>query len=96
MIIYRGAGILTLLTPILMILLSMWLFPDPTVRQGNTSLEQVLLGAGIGSAINTLVGFLLNRRIDSSGLRHHFFYIPMQWPALLTSVICAIIYLSIK
>lgn len=92
MLIYRGAGIMTLLTPVLMVLLLMWLFPDPAVKQGNTSLTQFLMGVGIGSAINTALGLFLNRRIHNDGVHHHFFYIPMQWPALVIGVVCAIIF----
>ncbi|WP_034912099.1 membrane protein [Erwinia sp. 9145] len=94
--IYRGAGIMTLLTPVCMVLLIMWLFPDPTVKAGNTSLAQFLIGVGVGSAINTVVGLLLNRRIHNDGVHHHFFYIPMQWPALAICVICAVTFLFTK
>ena len=44
--IYRGAGWLTLFTPVAMVLLLMWLWPDPSVKPGNTSLMQVLIGSG--------------------------------------------------
>ncbi len=56
MLIYRGAGLLTLLTPIAAVLLILILFPDPAVGRGNTSLSQVLLAFGLGSAINTVLG----------------------------------------
>jgi len=57
MLIYRGAGLLILLTPIAAVLLILILFPDPVVGRGNTSLGQVLLAFGLGSAINTVLGF---------------------------------------
>ncbi|MBA1293741.1 hypothetical protein G7025_10255 [Pseudomonas lurida] len=89
--IYRGAGWLTLFTPVAMILLLMWLWPDPSVKPGNTSLMQLLVGAGIGSAINAVLGFVLNREVHEDGVRHHFFFLPMQWPALVLMVVCVVI-----
>ncbi len=67
MLIYRGAGLLTLLTPIAAVLLILILFPDPAVGRGNTSLSQVLLAFGLGSAINTVLGFVLNRKPRALG-----------------------------
>ena len=89
--IYRGAGWLTLFTPVAMILLLMVLWPDPSVKPGNTSLMQLLVGAGIGSAINAVLGFVLNREVHEDGVRHHFFFLPMQWPALVLMVVCVVI-----
>ena len=89
--IYRGAGWLTLFTPVAMVLLLMWLWPDPSVKPGNTSLMQVLIGFGAGSAINTVLGFVLNRQLHADGVRHHFFFMPMQWPALVIAVVCVLI-----
>ncbi|WP_411378515.1 hypothetical protein [Pseudomonas sp. MPB26] len=89
--IYRGAGWLTLFTPIAMLLLVMWLWPDPSVKPGNTSLMQLLMGFGIGSAINVVLGFVLNRKVHADGVRHHFFFMPMQWPALAITLVCALI-----
>lgn len=91
MLIYRGAGIMTLLMPIVTVLLLMWLWPDPSVKKGDVSLMQFLLGVGIGAAINTIMGLILNRKNHDDGVRHHFFYIPMQWPSLAMVVVCGII-----
>ncbi len=91
MLIYRGAGIMTLLMPIVTVLLLMWLWPDPSVKKGDVSLMQFLLGVGIGAAINTIMGLILNRKNHDDGVRHHFFYIPMQWPSLAIVVVCGII-----
>lgn len=93
MIIYRGAGFFTLLTPIVAVLLLMWLQQDPTVAKGNMTLPQFLLGCGIGAAINTVLGFVLNRgvRADGEPAKHHFFYLPMQWPSLAIVVVCAVV-----
>ncbi|WP_300627120.1 hypothetical protein [Pseudomonas sp.] len=89
--IYRGAGWFTLFTPIAMLLLVMWLWPDPSVKPGDTSLMQLLIGFGIGSAINVVLGFVLNREVHPDGVRHHFFFMPMQWPALAIMLVCAVI-----
>ncbi|AZE96448.1 hypothetical protein C4J96_4363 [Pseudomonas orientalis] len=89
--IYRGAGWLTLFTPVAMVLLLMWLWPDPSVKPGNTSLMQVLMGFGMGSAINVVLGFMLNRKVHADGVRHYFFFMPMQWPALAITLVCALI-----
>ncbi|MBD8708761.1 MULTISPECIES: hypothetical protein [Pseudomonas] len=91
MMIYRGAGWMTLFTPLAMLMLMMWLWPDSSVKPGNTSLMQLLMGLGIGSAINVVLGFVLNRELHPDGVRHHFFFIPMQWPALLIMLACAVI-----
>ncbi|HDS1832798.1 TPA: hypothetical protein RNT04_002541 [Stenotrophomonas maltophilia] len=93
MLIYRGAGLLTLLTPIAAVLLILILFPDPAVGRGNTSLSQVLLAFGLGSAINTVLGFVLNRkpRVPGQHAPHHFFFLPMQWPALAIVAACVVI-----
>jgi hypothetical protein len=90
MMIYRGAGWMTLFTPLAMLMLMMWLWPDSSVKPGNTSLMQLLMGLGIGSAINVVLGFVLNRELHPDGVRHHFFFIPMQWPALLIMLACAV------
>jgi hypothetical protein len=90
-VIYRGAGWMTLFTPLSMVILLTWLWPDPSVKPGNTSLTQLLIGVGIGSAINVVVGSVLNRELHPDGVRHHFFFIPMQWPALLIMLACAVI-----
>jgi hypothetical protein len=89
--IYRGAGWMTLLTPLAMVLLLTCLWPDPSVKPGNTSLMQFLLAVGIGSAINVVLGFVLNRELHPDGVRHHFFFVPMQWPALLIMLACAVV-----
>lgn len=89
--IYRGAGWLILFTPVAMVLLLMWLWPDPSVKPGDTSLMQFLMGTGMGSAINVVLGFILNRQVHADGVRHHFFFMPMQWPALAIAVVCAVI-----
>lgn len=91
MVIYRGAGFFTLLTPIITVLLVLWLYPDPSVAKGNITLPQFLLGCGIGAAINTVLGFVLNRgpRPEGELARHHFFFLPMQWPSLAIVVVCA-------
>jgi len=91
MLIYRGAGIMTLLMPIVTVLLLMWLWPDPSVKKGDVSSMQFLLGVGIGAAINTVMGLILNRKNHDDGVRHHFFYIPMQWPSLAIVLVCSII-----
>ena len=89
--IYRGAGFMTLLTPIIGVLLLAYFFKDPSVDQGNTTLQQFLLGCGAGAAVNVLIGFVLNRGVRAPGehARHHFFFLPMQWPALAIVVACA-------
>ena len=81
--IYRGWGIMTLVTPIAAILLLAYFFPHDGPR-GNIPLQQVLLGAGIGAALNVLLGLWLNRspRQKGEAARHHFFFVPMQWAAL--------------
>lgn len=89
--IYRGAGWTTLFTPLAMVLLMMWLWPDPSVKPGNTSLMQLLMGLSIGSAINVVLGFILNRELHPDGVRHHFFFVPMQWPALAIMLACAVV-----
>jgi hypothetical protein len=93
MLIYRGAGFLTLLTPIATLLLLMWLWPDPSVAKGNTSLTQLLLGFGSGAALNVVLGVLLNRGPRAAGehARHHFFFLPMQWPSLAIVVACVVV-----
>ncbi|MDT3486923.1 hypothetical protein [Stenotrophomonas maltophilia] len=90
MLIHRGAGLLTLLTPIAAVLLILVLFPDPAVGRGNTSLDQVLLAFGLGSAINAVLGFVLNRKARAPGQHapHHFFFLPMQWPAMAIVAAC--------
>jgi hypothetical protein len=40
----------------------------------------------IGSAINVVLGFVLNRQAHADGVRHHLFLMPMQWPALAMAV----------
>ncbi len=89
--IYRGAGWFTLFTPVAMVLLLMWLWPDPSVKPGNVSLMQFLIGVCIGSAINVVLGFVLNRQPHADGVRHHFFFMPMQWPALVIGLVCGLI-----
>jgi len=93
MIIYRGAGFFTLLTPIVAMLLLIALQQDPTVAKGNMTLQQFLLGCGTGAAINTVLGFVLNRGVRADGelAKHHFFYLPMQWPSLAIVVVCAMV-----
>ena len=53
--IYRGWGIMTLVTPIAGILLLAYFFPHDGAK-GNIPLQQVLLGGGIGAAVNMLLG----------------------------------------
>jgi hypothetical protein len=89
--IYRGAGWMTLLTPIAMVLLLTWLLMDPNVKSSDLSLMQMLLAVSIGSAINVVLGFVLNREPHHDGVRHHFFFIPMQWPALAIMLACAVV-----
>jgi hypothetical protein len=92
MVIYRGAGFLVLFLPIVFILLLLWLCPDPSVKPGDTSLSQTLLGASLGAAVNTALGFVLNRGVRRKGARayHHFFFMPMQWPSLAIFVACGL------
>ncbi|MCO7400770.1 hypothetical protein NJH49_09935 [Stenotrophomonas maltophilia] len=87
--IYRGWGILTLVTPIAAILLLAYLFPHDGPR-GNIPLPQVLLGAGIGATVNVLLGLWLNRtpRQKGEAAPHHFFFVPMQWAALVLLAVC--------
>ena len=80
--IYRGAGWMTLLTPLAMVLLLTWLLMDPSAKSSDLSLMQFLLAVGIGPAINVVLGFVVNRELHPDGVRRHFFFIPMQWPAL--------------
>jgi len=93
MLIYRGAGFLTLLTPMAALLLLMWFWPEPSVAKGNISLARLLLGFGIGAAINVVLGVLLNRgpRVAGEHARHHFFFLPMQWPSLAIVVACVVV-----
>ena len=42
-------------------------------------------------AINTVLGVVLNRQPHTDGVRHHFFFMPMQWPALALTVVCTLI-----
>lgn len=89
--IYRGAGWMTLLTPLAMVLLLSWLLMDPSAKSSDLSLMQFLLAVGIGSAINIVLGFVLNRELHPDGVRHHFFFVPMQWPALAIMLACAVV-----
>ncbi|AEM51942.1 hypothetical protein [Stenotrophomonas maltophilia] len=90
--IYRGWGILTLVTPIAAILLLAYFFPHDGPK-GNIPLQQVLLGAGIGATVNVLLGLWLNRspRQKGEAARHHFFFVPMQWAALVLVVVCVVV-----
>ncbi|HGM5044664.1 TPA: hypothetical protein ACKPZV_001872 [Stenotrophomonas maltophilia] len=90
--IYRGWGILTLVTPIAAILLLAYFFPHDGPK-GNVPLQQVLLGAGIGATVNVLLGLWLNRspRQKGEAARHHFFFVPMQWAALVLVVVCVVV-----
>ncbi|PJL59274.1 hypothetical protein [Stenotrophomonas maltophilia] len=90
--IYRGWGFMTLVTPIAAILLLAYFFPHEGSK-GNTPLAQVLLGAGIGAAVNVLLGLLLNRAPRQKGevAPHHFFFVPMQWAALVIVAVCAVV-----
>lgn len=90
--IYRGWGIMTLVTPIAAILLLAYFFPHDGPR-GNIPLQQVLLGAGIGAALNVLLGLWLNRspRQKGEAARHHFFFVPMQWVALGLVAVCVVV-----
>ena len=64
--IYRGWGIMTLVTPIAAILLLAYFFPHDGPK-GNTPLSQVLLGAGLGAAVNVVLGLWLNRAPRQKG-----------------------------
>ena len=90
--IYRGWGILTLITPIAAILLLAYFFPHAGPKV-NTPLSQVLLGASIGAAVNVLLGLWLNRAPRQKGevAPHHFFFVPMQWAALAIVAVCAVV-----
>lgn len=90
MIIYRGAGFITLLTPLVVVLLFAYLQRDPVTHRGDTTLSAFLLGIAIGAAINIAIGFALNRgpRPEGTYARHHFFFVPMQWPSLAIVVAC--------
>ncbi|HIE5356620.1 hypothetical protein [Stenotrophomonas maltophilia] len=87
--IYRGWGILTLVTPIAAILLLAYFFPHDGPR-GNIPLPQVLLGAGSGATVNVVLGLWLNRapRQKGEAAPHHFFFVPMQWAALVLLAVC--------
>jgi len=90
--IYRGWGFMTLVTPIAGILLLAYFFPHDGAK-GNIPLQQVLLGGGIGAAVNVLLGLWLNRapRHKCEAAPHHFFFVPMQWAALVLVAVCAVI-----
>lgn len=90
--IYRGWGFLTLVTPIAAILLLAYCFPHEGPK-GNIPLAQVLLGAGLGAALNVLLGLWFNRapRQKGEAAPHHFFFVPMQWVALLIVVVCGVV-----
>jgi hypothetical protein len=38
-----------------------------------------------------VLGVVLNRQPHTDGVRHHFFFMPMQWPALAITVVCTLI-----
>lgn len=82
---------MTLVTPIAAILLLAYFFPHEGSR-GNTPLTQVLLGAGIGAAVNVMLGLWFNRapRQKGEAAPHHFFFVPMQWAALALVVCVAV------
>ena len=90
--IYRGWGFMTLVTPIAGILLLAYFFPHDGAK-GNIPLQQVLLGGGIGAAVNVLLGLWLNRapRLKGEAAPHHFFFVPMQWAALVIVAACSMI-----
>jgi len=90
--IYRGWGFMTLVTPIAGILLLAYFFPHDGAK-GNIPLQQVLLGGGIGAAVNVLLGLWLNRapRHKGEAAPHYFFFVPMQWAALVLVAVCAVI-----
>ncbi len=90
--IYRGWGFVTLVTPIAAILLLAYFFPQEGPK-GSIPLQQVLLGAGLGAALNVLLGLWLNRapRQKGEAAPHHFFFVPMQWVALLIVVVCGVV-----
>jgi len=90
--IYRGWGFMTLVTPIAGILLLAYFFPHDGAK-GNIPLQQVLLGGGIGAAVNVLLGLWLNRapRLKGEAAPHHFFFVPMQWVALVIVAVCVMI-----
>lgn len=90
--IYRGWGFMTLVTPIAAILLLAYFFPHDGAK-GNIPLQQVLLGGGIGAAVNVLLGVWLNRapRLEGEAAPHHFFFVPLQWAALVLVAVCAVI-----
>ena len=90
--IYRGWGFMTLVTPIAGILLLAYFIPHDGAK-GNIPLQQVLLGGGIGAAVNVLLGLWLNRapRLKGEAAPHHFFFVPMQWAALVLVAVCAVI-----
>ncbi|MEN5289318.1 hypothetical protein [Stenotrophomonas lactitubi] len=89
--IYRGWGFMTPVTPIAGILLLAYFFPHDGPK-GNIPLQQVLLGAGIGAAVNVLLGLWLNRapRQKGEAAPHHFFFVPMQWVALVIVAVCVV------
>jgi len=91
-VIYRGWGIMTLVTPIAAILLLAYFFPHEGPK-GNIPLSQVLLGAGIGAAVNVVLGLWLNRAPRQKGevAPHHFFFVPMQWAALVIVAVCVVV-----
>lgn len=89
--IYRGAGIMTLLTPIIVLLCLTALWPGAATASGDVSLKSFLYGTIIGSVLNTVAGFIVNRETDEHGARHHFFFIPMQWPSLAIALVCTVI-----
>ncbi|MBA0283052.1 hypothetical protein D7Y44_18910 [Stenotrophomonas maltophilia] len=90
--IHRGWGFMTLVTPIAAILLLAY-FSPPDGPKGNIPLQQVLLGGGLGAAVNAVLGLWLNRvpRPKGEVARHHFFFVPMQWAALVIVAVCAVI-----
>ncbi|MCO7468496.1 hypothetical protein NJG16_00250 [Stenotrophomonas maltophilia] len=89
--IYRGWGFMTPVTPIAGILLLAYFFPHDGPK-GNIPLQQVLLGGGIGAAVNMLLGLWLNRvpRQKGEAASHHFFFVPMQWAALILVAVCVV------
>lgn len=90
--IHRGWGLMTLVTPIAVILLLAYFYPHDGPK-GNIPLQQVLLGAGIGATVNVLLGLWLNRmpRKKGEAAPHHFFFLPMQWVASVIVVVCVLV-----
>ena len=89
--IYRGWGILTLITPIAAILLLAYFFPRRPQGQHPAL-------AGVAGCQHWRGGECAAGPVAQPGTRqkgevapHHFFFVPMQWAALAIVAVCVVV-----